>query len=456
MAIMSTVLCACTLLIWSGNSYQVHKGIGRTRFPARLHQLGTVLKCAESPSRDQSNVALHDTVLTAAKISKENLSASYLAISILLLVFVSNQWCRQSLLYLCNFADGSDQYKHINAALQFGKEQYSTIASLGFTVPFAVLSIIAGQLTDKWDRRSVITAACAVWSVTTALHSIANTYSQLVPLRIIVGASQAFFNPAAFTLVADMFPVALAGTMSSVLSSGIFLGGAVASLSVVLDETVGWRITMAATGGVGLIAALCAWVVVRDPRSGKTQESPSGQLAAQAQQQATPTQSSWIDSLKDVFSTQEARLLFAASALRFCAGFSIIVWKAPFVFAKFPDQVAAFAGSNALVVGVGGLLSSLAGGCLSDRVASAGGLFGAGRAARAWVPAVGSLLAAPCWAGFVLATTPEQAAGCLLLEYLAAECWFGPTLASIFAVVPMESRGSAQGAFSVLTALGCT
>lgn len=33
------------------------------------------------------------------------------------------------------------------------------------------------------------------------------------------------------------------------------------------------------------------------------------------------------------------------------------------------------------------------------------------------------------------------AAACLLGEYLTAECWFGPTLASLFNVVPKESRG---------------
>jgi predicted MFS family arabinose efflux permease len=270
------------------------------------------------------------------------------------------------LLYLCNFADGADQYKHVNVALQFSKDQYSTIASLGFTVPFAFLSLVAGQLTDKLDRRAVIATACTMWSATTVLHGAAADYNQLVSLRVIVGASQAFFNPAAFTLIADIFPPALVGTMSGVLSSGIFLGGAVASLSVVLDEAVGWRGTMAVTGGVGVLAALCAWVLVRDPRPIRAQpvadEIPNAQANA-----------NWVTPLQEVFSTQEARLLFAASALRFCAGFSIIVWKAPFVFAKFPGQVAAFAGGNALVVGLGGLLSSLLGGYLSDRMASSGG-----------------------------------------------------------------------------------
>ena len=53
----------------------------------------------------------------------------------------------------------------------------------------------------------------------------------------------------------------------------------------------------------------------------------------------------------------------------------------------------------------------------------------------------GSLLAAPLWAAFILADDPAIAALCLLGEYLTAECWFGPTLASLFSVVPKNRRG---------------
>ena len=40
-----------------------------------------------------------------------------------------------------------------------------------------------------------------------------------------------------------------------------------------------------------------------------------------------------------------------------------------------------------------------------------------------------SIIAAPLFAGFVLADSPQSTALFLLGEYLFAECWFGPTLA---------------------------
>jgi predicted MFS family arabinose efflux permease len=139
--------------------------------------------------------------------------------------------------------------------------------------------------------------------------------------------------------------------------------------------------------------------------------------------------------------------------LRYAAGFSIGIWKAPFIFEKFPGDENLFAGTNALVVGIGGLASSLIGGYISDRIANPSSP-GIRPAPRALVPAVGSLLAAPAWYLFIKADSPEMSIVYLFAEYLFAECWFGPTLASLYAVVPKESRGAAQGIFSILTAAG--
>lgn len=160
----------------------------------------------------------------------------------------------------------------------------------------------------------------------------------------------------------------------------------------------------------------------------------------------------FLQAISDVFQSEGARILLSASAIRFAAGFTIGVWKAPFVFEKFPGSEAIFAGSNAFIVAGGGLLSSLLGGYISDLLISRSG--DSKSRVRMWVPAIGSLLAAPLWYAFIHAETPSTAAFFLLIEYLAAECWVGPTLAGLYNVVPENRRATAQGIFSFLTAVG--
>jgi peptidoglycan/LPS O-acetylase OafA/YrhL len=75
---------------------------------------------------------------------------------------------------------------------------------------------------------------------------------------------------------------------------------------------------------------------------------------------------------------------------------------------------------------------------------------------RIWIPAIGSLLAVPAWSSFILANDPTIAAISLFAEYLVAECWIGPTLAVLYGAVPSNRRGTTQGIFSILVALGNT
>jgi sugar phosphate permease len=299
------------------------------------------------------------------------------------------------------------------------------------------------------------------------MQAFAVDFFPLIPLRAVIGASQAFNNPAAYTLISEIFPKRMVGTINGVFSSGIYLGGGLASLSIILDGYVGWRQTMLIVGGIGLVAAAACLFLIEEPRAlpaavAKREAADAASAVAVVAAAAAPVQGAGksmfnvqeaVAALQDVLASPDAQLILIAAALRFCAGFSIAIWKAPFVFAKFPGSESAFAGSNAAVVATGGFLSSLIGGYISDRLATPNDPTARPRA-RMWVPAVGSLLAAPLWAAFIAADQPSTAVLCLLGEYLVAECWFGPALAALFQVVPANRRGTAQGLFSVLNLAG--
>ena len=49
---------------------------------------------------------------------------------------------------------------------------------------------------------------------------------------------------------------------------------------------------------------------------------------------------------------------------------------------------------------------------------------------------------------------PWSFTGALFLEYLFAECWFGPTIAGLQAAAPANAQGLITGVFSCLTFVG--
>ena len=103
-------------------------------------------------------------------------------------------------------------------------------------------------------------------------------------------------------------------------AAGIYVGGALASLAVVLDTSVGWRGTHVLVGGSGVVVALlCAALMGRDPRP-----PPPPKQKGDLPDGAT---GSLLESFLAVVSTRTLQLLFAGTALRFCAGFGLGVWK---------------------------------------------------------------------------------------------------------------------------------
>lgn len=444
---------------------------------------------------------------------EEDLSRQYVVLAILLATFVSNQWSRQALFYLCEFTPDADAFRHMNVALDFSKESYAALASFGFTAVFALVSLFSGSVSDRYDRNVIAGISCAVWSIATASQAFATNFQQLIPLRAIVGASQAFYNPVAYTLIADIFPRRVLASVNGIFSGGIYLGGALSSLSIILDYYVGWKTTMLVIGGIGLGLALFGFLFLPEPRSpsyikkygtieenvgtgestnvikdikdiksknvkpglksilnmkdkgkdkvkGKDKGKGNELIESEGKEKEEKVDFNFVNMMQEGMSafqectaSYQAKLLYSAAVLRFVAGFSIGIWKAPFIFEKFAGSEIAFSGGNAFILAVGGFSSGLLGGYFSDLLSNPKDPKSIPRG-RSWVPAVGSLLAAPLWAAFITAPTPQQAALFLFFEYLVAECWFGPTLAALFDVVPATRRGAAQGLFSLATALG--
>mmetsp|Transcript_26905 Transcript_26905/g.43514 ORF Transcript_26905/g.43514 Transcript_26905/m.43514 type:complete len:280 (-) Transcript_26905:209-1048(-) len=190
--------------------------------------------------------------------------------------------------------------------------------------------------------------------------------------------------------------------------------------------------------------------------------------------------------LKEILNSKPTVYILLASMVRFMAGFTIAAWKAPLFLDLFPEQAVSFSVDNALIIAMAGSASTLLGGIAADKLAAAASPPSASSLAsrlniqtnatnssysslpssssfptlnaaqsRLLVPIVGTLLAAPLWALTVYANSFNSASSALLLEYLVAECWFGPAQAALYAALPNPNlRASTQGVFSLLTAVG--
>jgi predicted MFS family arabinose efflux permease len=396
------------------------------------------------------------------------------AVLVLLMLGTINQWARALIFYTVDFKTlPSDEAVRMfmNVDIGFDEAQYGVLASIGFAAVFSVTSLFAGGLVDRVDSRNLLAGTSLLWSTSTVATGAVHSFPQVLGARVASGVGQAFANPASYTILGRLYSEEQRATVNGLFASSVYLGGGLAALSVILDERFGWRSLYMFVGGLALAATAVARLSL--PAVPPLTQTPNADDArplddeeSDISGEATPGESSsliqssgagtgavglagTIGLLSDLASEPTVRLLLLASTLRFLAGFTIGVWVVPFYREQFPGSIGAeFALIKACVNGVAGSVSATGGGIAADRLSRKDERF------QLWVPAIGSMLAIPCWLATLGAPTLETSLAALFAEYLFAECWFGPTVAGLQAAAPPQAQGLTTGVFSCLTFVG--
>ena len=112
----------------------------------------------------------------------------------------------------------------IQRDLQLTDTQFSLLHGFAFAIFYTLLGIPIARLADRKSRRLLIAAGVAIWSVATAMGGLARNFAQLFTARIAVGVGEAALTPAAYSMLADLFPRQQLGRAIGVYSSGVFVG----------------------------------------------------------------------------------------------------------------------------------------------------------------------------------------------------------------------------------------
>lgn len=155
--------------------------------------------------------------------------------------------------------------------------QMGLIQGLAFALFYALAALPLGWAVDRWSRRWVIWSGVTLWSLAASCCGLAQSFGQLLLARLGVGAGEAALNPAAYSLLSDLYPPQKLTSAMSVLMIGstlggglsIAVGGAVIGMAEaggifrlpLLGELRPWQFVFIVTGLPGLLAALLAFVI---------------------------------------------------------------------------------------------------------------------------------------------------------------------------------------------------
>jgi MFS family permease len=126
----------------------------------------------------------------------------------------------------------------------------------GYMIVAAVMTPIAGKLSDIFGKKKVLLTLLVIYVAATAAGGFANTISFLLMIRIIQGVGLAAV-PAAFSLLRDTFPPAKLAVAVGVFGSAYSAGSVVGLLAgASIIHSIGWHSTFF------FIAPMAAFVTV--------------------------------------------------------------------------------------------------------------------------------------------------------------------------------------------------
>jgi len=162
--------------------------------------------------------------------------------------------------------------------------QFGMLHGLAFAVTFSLFGLAAGTLADRFSRRFIVFVSVAIWSVATAACGLAKNFFHLLTARVGVGAGEAGLNPAATSIITDLFPPsrltlalavyslgASAGSGCAYLFGGLLVNmvsGSTAFVLPLLGEVKPWQAVFLIIGLPGIAISLLSFTMPEPSRRG--------------------------------------------------------------------------------------------------------------------------------------------------------------------------------------------
>ncbi len=149
-------------------------------------------------------------------------------------------------------------------------QEFGTLMAV-FMWVYAFLSPVGGFIADKFNRRWTVIGSVFVWSVVTWATGHAQTYSQMLTFRALMGISEAFYIPAALALIADFHTGGTRAKAIGIHQSGIYAGLTLGGIGGYIAQTSSWRNCFTWFGVAGVIYAIVLMLTLREAPASRTE-----------------------------------------------------------------------------------------------------------------------------------------------------------------------------------------
>ena len=333
-------------------------------------------------------------------------------------------------------------------SLQLSLVQASVVSGLAFSLFFAIAGIPLGRIADRSNRRNLVAAGTALWSLATVGCGLSNSFWELFAARMAVGVGEACLMPALASLLTDYYEPDKRGRAVNFIQTGAPLGSLLAMIgggwlltwfdtSAILQRLglplESWQAVFLTLGGPGMIVALLFLAMKEPPR----------------REPATPADRGGPGFLHTVGRHPVAFIsLFALQTLVTMASYAVLTW-APTIFITTYGKSAGAAGTIlGLMLVLCGIGAYLVSGVSSDLLMRRRPRYG-----RVLLPGLILPVGIAGFAGLYFSSDLTTTTVLLAVGLFVAALVAGGAVPSMQAIVPGRQRGIAIATLAMATTL---
>jgi len=263
----------------------------------------------------------------------------------------------------------------IKRDLGLNDTQFSLLHGFAFAIFYTFMGLPLGRLADSTNRRRLIVIGVFVWSLLTAACGLAKTFMHLFLARIGVGIGEAALSPAAYSIIADMFPKDKRSLPTGLYSMGVFfgagvaflLGGYVVQLASGAEDLVlplvgairPWQLTFFIVASPGLLILALLLTVKEPSRHDVTDLTPG----AENHHETIRATLRYFGQHSRVYVS-----VVVGFALLATASYGYFTWTASFLIRTFDWQASSAGYAFGLLVLIFGTCGTVSAGVLADRI----------------------------------------------------------------------------------------
>lgn len=237
------------------------------------------------------------------------------------------------------------------------------ILATAFMVSYMLTAPIFGWLADRKSRWSLMGVGVILWSLASGASGLSTTFTLLLISRCFMGLGEAAYGPAAPTVIADLYPKNVRGSVMALFYMAIPVGSALGyALGGLMLWLINWRWAFYFDLPIGILLGVCCFLMP-EPRRGQAD------FDASASSDVRPRFG--FDACRVFFSTPSYVLNTAGmTAMTFALG-GIAYWIPAYIYEdRYGKSIAltTVTATFGVITVVAGLMATLLGGYLGDKL----------------------------------------------------------------------------------------